>query len=88
MIILGMRNKTKVFIFLFLFIVGCIFAGWGMMMPPQGVIDGSVLIFVGQVFVLAAAVYGWEIHMDIKEGIFHAGHKQEGTETEGENAGI
>lgn len=53
------------------------FAVWGMFIPPEGEISGSVLIFIAQVFVLAASVYGFEIHFDIKEGRFHAGHNRD-----------
>lgn len=75
-----MKNRTKIVIFLIIFFIGCAFAGWGMVTPPEGVIDGSVLIFVGQVFVLAAAIYGFEVHFDIKEGKFDAGKKIEKNE--------
>ena len=48
-----------------------------MVLPPNGVIDGSVLILIAQIFVLAASVYGFEVHFDIKEGKFDAGHSEE-----------
>ena len=66
----GSRYKIPIFIFLFLCGVG--FGGWGMLIPPNGVIDSSVLIFIAQIFILAASVYGFEVHFDIKEGQFHA----------------
>ena len=52
-----------------------------MIVPPNGVIDGSVLILIAQIFVLAASVYGFEVHFDIKEGKFDAGEKD--TQTTG-----
>jgi hypothetical protein len=70
-------SKHKIPIFLFLFLVGVGFGAWGMLTPPGGIIDGSVLIFVAQIFVLAASVYGFEVHFDLKEGQFHAGKKEE-----------
>ena len=73
------KTNHRVFVFLILFFVGIAFGAWGMLTPPGGVIDNSVLIFVAQIFVLAASVYGYEIHFDIKQGQFHAGKKEEKT---------
>lgn len=75
------QRKHKIPVFLFLFLIGVAFGAWGMMIPPNGVIDGSVLIFIAQVFVLAASVYGFEVHFDIKEGKFDAGQKKDSAET-------
>ena len=75
-------NKHKIPVFLFLFLTGVGFGAWGMLTPPGGIIDGSVLIFVAQIFVLAAAVYGFEINFDIKEGRFKAGQKEKEVKTE------
>ena len=75
------RNKHKIPVFIFLFLCGLAFGAWGMIVPPNGVIDGSVLILIAQIFVLAASVYGFEIHFDIKEGKFDAGQKD--TQTTG-----
>ena len=75
------RNKPKILVFIFLFLCGLAFAAWGMIVPPGGVIDGSVLILIAQIFVLAASVYGFEVHFDIKEGRFDAGEKD--TQTTG-----
>ena len=75
------RNKHKILVFIFLFLCGLAFAAWGMIIPPGGVIDSSVLILIAQIFVLAASVYGFEVHFDIKEGKFDAGEKD--TQTTG-----
>lgn len=75
------RNKHNILVFIFLFLCGIAFAAWGMIVPPGGVIDGSVLILIAQIFVLAASVYGFEVHFDIKEGKFDAGQKD--TQTTG-----
>lgn len=40
------------------FLSGICFAALGMFLPPQGVIDGSVLILVAQLFVLCATFLG------------------------------
>ena len=74
------RRKHKIPVFLFLFLTGVAFGVWAMLTPPGGVIDSSVLIFISQIFVLAASVYGFEIHFDIKEGKFDAGQRRENTE--------
>ena len=75
------RNKHKILVFIFLFLCGLAFGAWGMIVPPNGVIDGSVLILIAQIFVLAASVYGFEVHFDIKEGKFDAGERD--TQTTG-----
>lgn len=79
------RNKTKILVFIFLFLCGLAFAAWGMIVPPGGVIDGSVLILIAQIFVLAASVYGFEVHFDIKEGKFDAGKNTQTTGTDSES---
>ena len=79
------RNKHKILVFIFLFLCGLAFGAWGMIVPPNGVIDGSVLILIAQIFVLAASVYGFEVHFDIKEGKFDAGEKD--TQTTGTDSG-
>jgi hypothetical protein len=73
---MGSNNKHKIPVFIFLFLIGVGFGIWGMLTPPGGVIDGSVLILIAQIFVLAASVYGFEVHFDIKEGKFDAGHRK------------
>ena len=78
---MSIQRKHKIPVFIFLFLVGVGFGVWGMVLPPNGVIDGSVLILIAQIFVLAASVYGFEVHFDIKEGKFDAGEKD--TQTTG-----
>ena len=72
---MGLKNRSKILVFLFLFLCGIGFGIWSMLIPPGGVIDSSVLILIAQIFILAASVYGFEVHFDLKEGQFHAGHK-------------
>ena len=77
------KSKHKIPVFLFLFLCGIGFGVWAMLTPPGGVIDPSVLILIAQIFVLAASVYGFEVHFDLKEGQFHAGHSiSQNTKTE------
>ena len=68
--------KGRLITFFILFFCGIGFGIAGMVIPPHGVIDSSVLILVAQIFILAASVYGFEIHLDIKEGKFDAGKKK------------
>ena len=74
---MSIKRKHKIPVFIFLFLCGLAFGAWGMVLPPNGVIDGSVLILIAQIFVLAASVYGFEVHFDIKEGKFDAGESKE-----------
>lgn len=69
--------KGRIGTFFVLFLCGIGFGIWSMIIPPSGVISSSVLILIAQIFVLAASVYGYEVHFDIKEGQFHTGHKRE-----------
>lgn len=63
-----MKHPTTIFTFLIM--LAALFAGIGMHIPPLGVIDGSVLIFTGQIFLLAAGVVGFTANINIKEGKF------------------
>ena len=69
----GSSFRSRITIFLILFFTGIGFGVWSMLIPPGGVISPSVLVFIAQIFVLGAGVYGMEVHFDIKEGQFHAG---------------
>lgn len=67
----GIKNpNTK---FYFLVICGIGFGIAGMVLPPIGQIDWSVLVMIGQLFVLGATVLGFEVKFNIKEGIFESG---------------
>jgi hypothetical protein len=72
--------KNRVLIFLLLFFCGIGFGVWSMFIPPEGAISPSVLVFIAQIFVLAAGVYGMEVNFDIKEGQFKAGQKSDSAE--------
>ena len=59
--------------FYFLVCAGIGFGVAGMTLPPVGTIDWSVLILIGQLFLLSAAILGLEVKMNIKDGIFESG---------------
>ena len=56
--------------FYFLVGAGIGFAIAGMALPPIGTIDWSVLILIGQLLILAAAVMGISVNFDLKNGQF------------------
>ena len=67
--------KTQVVInpnFKFYFLVGAGigFGVAGMALPPIGTIDWSVLLLIGQLLILAAAVMGISVNFDLKNGQF------------------
>ena len=65
------KNSTRKFYFLTISGIG--FGVAGMCLPPIGTIDWSVLVMIGQLFILAAAMVGLDIKMNLKEGIFESG---------------
>ena len=67
----AIKNPDKKFYFLVCAGIG--FGIAGMLLPPIGTIDWSVLILIGQLFVLSAAILGLEVKMNIKEGVFESG---------------
>ena len=56
--------------FYFLVGTGIGFGIAGMALPPVGAIDWSVLILIGQLLILAAAVMGISVNFDLKNGQF------------------
>ena len=73
--ILKKSIKTHVVInpnFKFYFLVGAGigFGVAGMALPPMGTIDWSVLLLIGQLLILAAAVMGISVNFDLKNGQF------------------
>ena len=56
--------------FYFLVGAGIVFGIAGMALPPVGAIDWSVLILIGQLLILAAAVMGISVNFDLKNGQF------------------
>ena len=64
----AIKNPNTKFYFLVLMGIG--FGIAGMTLPPVGTIDWSVLILIGQLFILAAAVMGISVNFDLKNGQF------------------
>ena len=56
--------------FYFLVGTGIGFGIAGMSLPPVGAIDWSILILIGQLLILAAAVMGISVNFDLKNGQF------------------
>ena len=74
------KNPTKKFYFLITAGIG--FGVAGMTLQPVGSIDWSVLVMIGQLFVLAATVLGFEVKLNVKDGIFESGDIDEEKENE------
>ena len=58
--------------FYFLVGAGIGFGIAGMTLPPVGTIDWSVLLLIGQLLILAAAVIGISVNFDLKKGVFES----------------
>lgn len=65
------RGDPVTFFIIFFTAVG--FAIAGMLFPPPGQIDNSLLILIAQLLVLAAGVYGISFQVDIQKGRASAG---------------
>lgn len=65
-----MKNKSKMFIQLIaaiiLVVVGCTLLVFGFIVPPLGVIDGSVLVAFGETCTFAGALFGVDYHYRYK----------------------
>ena len=48
----------------------------GLLFPPPGQIDNSLLILIAQFLVLAAGVYGFSFTVDIQKGRVEAGKEK------------
>ena len=71
----AIRNPNAKFYFLVCAGIG--FGIAGLTLPPVGTIDWSVLILIGQLFLLSAAILGLEVKMNIKDGVFESGDVDE-----------
>ena len=67
---LNLNHKIVLSYLSFFFAVG--FAIAGIAIYPPGVIHGSVLILVAQLFVLCGTLLGLNIKFDLQEKYFHA----------------
>ena len=58
--------------FYFLVGAGIGFGIAGITLPPVGAIDWSVLLLIGQLLILAAAIMGISVNFDLKRGILQS----------------
>lgn len=68
------RGDPVTFFIIFFTAVG--FAIAGMLFPPPGQIDNSILILIAQFIVLAAGVYGFSFQVDIQHGKAQVGKEK------------
>lgn len=54
------------------FLFGIIFGFLGLLLPPIGLIHGSVLILIAQLFVLSGTFIGLDVKFDMSNKYFHA----------------
>lgn len=65
-----------------LLVIGFVLALIGLLSPPVGVVDNSVLIMLGEVTILAGGVIGCVVHLDFRNMYFHIGRMNESIATE------
>lgn len=68
--------------FFIIFFTAVAFAIAGLLFPPPGQIDNSLLILIAQFLVLAAGVYGISFQVDIQKGRASAGKSDEDSREE------
>lgn len=54
-------RRTKIFIVISSFFWSCVVSAVALWLPPQGVIDSSVLIFIAQLLLLVCTIIGVEL---------------------------
>lgn len=77
------RGDPKTFFIIFFTAVG--FAVAGLLFPPPGQIDNSLLILIAQFLVLSAGVYGISFQVDLQKGKASAGKDEESKDDENIN---
>ncbi len=77
------RGDPKTFFIIFFTAVG--FAVAGLLFPPPGQIDNSLLILIAQFLVLSAGVYGISFQVDLQKGKASAGKDEESQDDENIN---
>ena len=60
------QEWTKLLLAIFLAIFGCTLLVIGLVCPPMGVIDSTVIVSAGEVFVFSASVLGIKLSYDLK----------------------
>lgn len=68
-----MSKKRNDFRFYSLVIVGLIISLFGLLTPPLGHIDNSILLLIGNLTILVGGVLEVVIYLNIKKGIFFVG---------------
>lgn len=68
-----MSKKRNDFRFYSLVIVGLVISLFGLLTPPLGHIDNSILLLVGNLTILVGGVLEVVIYLNIKKGIFFVG---------------
>jgi hypothetical protein len=66
-------KKRNDFRFYSLVIVGLVISLFGLLTPPLGHIDNSILLLVGNLTILVGGVLEVVIYLNIKKGIFFVG---------------
>lgn len=61
------KLNTQLWLGVFLAVAGIAMLFWGMLIPPGGVIDSSVLVGFGEVATFAGALVGVDYHYRFKE---------------------
>lgn len=68
-----MSKKRNDFRFYSLVLVGLIISLFGLLTPPLGHIDNSILLLIGNLTILVGGVLEVVIYLNIKKGIFFVG---------------
>lgn len=55
---IGIRTKLLYATALFAFVAGWALTFWGFNLPPEGVVDNTVIVVLGQAMTYAAAAFG------------------------------
>ena len=71
--------------FFIIFFTAVAFAIAGLLFPPPGQIDNSLLILIAQFLVLSAGVYGLSFRVDIQKGKVDAGRRVDNPNEEEES---
>lgn len=66
-------KKRNDFRFYSLVVVGLIISLFGVLTPPLGQIDNSILLLIGNLTILVGGVLEVVIYLNIKKGIFFVG---------------
>ena len=60
------QEWVKLFLAVFLALFGCGLLVVGLVCPPMGIIDNTVIVASGEVFVFSASVLGIKLNYDLK----------------------